>query len=110
MKTLTGLDEKVGHFDDTVGEALLQNMPTFRRMFLNVLGGGQAANGEEALAMFALGLKIRASTSGTVGVEDAEFAILLAKCKANPLGWQAHFLAQVMMKLKQVEECPNGLV
>lgn len=110
MKTITDLDDRLKHFDDTVGEALLHNMPTFRRMFLNVLGGGQAGTGEEALAMFALGLKIRKETAPVIILEDAEFATLASKCRANPLGWQAHFLAQVLMKLKSTEENTNGPV
>lgn len=103
MKTLTGLDEKLKHFDDTMPEAVANNMPTFRKMLCNVLGAGQASSGDEALAMFGLGLKIRTATTDSVGVEDSDFAILKAKVAGNPLGWMAHFLAQVVMKLKEAE-------
>lgn len=102
MKRIESLDEKLKHFDEAVGQAVGQNMPTFRRMFLNALGGGKADSGEEAITMFDLGIKIK-NAGPAIDIEDSDFNILKGKCLSNPLGWQAHFLAQVIIKLNEAE-------
>lgn len=104
MKRLDGLYDKLKHFDETVPEEMVQNMPTYRHMFCNVLGGAKPANGDEALALFALGLKIRGTVTSFVDLENSEFKLLEGKVAENHLGWVAHFLAQVMLKLKEAKE------
>lgn len=104
MKTLKGLNSKLQHFDETLPDQVTSVLPTFKKMFLNVLGGGQSRDGDEAIEMFALGLKIRSHQGDDIVLEDSEIRLLREKVATNPAGWMAHFLAQVMLKLKEAEK------
>jgi len=103
VKTINGLNSKLQHFDESAPEVMTASLPTFKKMFLNLLGGGQPKDGDEAIEMFALGLKIRANQEDEILLEDRELNLLKTKCLANPAGWMAHFLAQAILKLKDAE-------
>ena len=103
MKTINRLAEKPTHFREDISPEELENLPTFRRLFLNQLGGSQGENGEEAIEMYQLGLKIRSATE-SVDLEDAQFKILKKVCEKNKIQWLSHFHAQVLLLLKESEK------
>lgn len=104
MKTITGLDEKLAHFDDEAPEQIKAGLPTYRKTFINALVSTQAKDGEEALSAYATAMKVRAATGGRVFLEDADFKFLEARVNANGIGLLAQYHAQVLLKLKAAEE------
>lgn len=104
MKKIIGIKEKLSHFNPDVGKEAEEHLPTFQQMFVSVLGGSPAENGEQAIAMYQFGAKIKDNAGTDMEVEDAEFKLLKEKCQKNALGWVAHYYAQVLIKLKSSDE------
>lgn len=102
MKTITAVDEKPTHFQDDVPVDVLATLPTYRKMFKAAVGMGMAKDGENAIDLMQLGLKLK--VDGDISLEDAEFKLLKERCSANPAQWAAHFHGQVMLKLKEAED------
>lgn len=103
MKTITGLNERLVHFDDAAPEAIATALPTFKKMILNVLGGSAAANGEEAIAMYEIGMRMRA-LEDVIELKDEDHLMILSKLRPNSLGWLAHYHAQVLLKVLSAQE------
>lgn len=102
MKTIKGLDEKPTSFDDDVPPEILAQLPTYRKMLKAALGLGAAKDGENAIDLLQIGLKLRLE-GNDVSLEDAEFKLLKERCNENPAQWQAHYHGQVMLKLREAE-------
>lgn len=101
MKTIKGIDDKPTHWQDDIAPEVLATIPSFRKMFKAALGMGAAKDGENAIDLFQVGLKLK--VEGDISLEDAEFKLLKDRCSQNPAQWQAHFHGQVMLKLKEAE-------
>lgn len=99
MKTIKGIDEKIKHFEEAPGS---DNLPTFRKMFLLGVGSQKGANGEEAISLYSVGLKIR-DAKDSVELEDADFNLLKKACNDNPAAWLSFYHGQVLLKLKEAE-------
>jgi hypothetical protein len=102
MKTIKDIDSKPIYYDENASENIISQMPSFRKMFRNAIGKMGARTGEEALDLFALGIKFKSSSSD-ISLEDAEFKLLSEVCEKNPDLWMSHFQAQVLLKLKEAE-------
>jgi hypothetical protein len=72
-------------------------------MYRTVVSMSLGNSGDQALEMFELGLKIKQSKTDDIELEDAEFKLLHEKVKENTLKQPAHFLGQLLSKLKQAE-------
>lgn len=103
MVIIEKLQDRPTHFDSAATKADQEQLPTFKKFFLDVLGASTAEGGEQAIAMFTLGQKIYKAASD-VDLEDAEFSLLLDKCKKNALRWMAHYHAQVVILLQEAEK------
>ena len=102
MKTIKNVDSKPEHFQDDIAPEVAATIPTYRKMFKAAVGMGLAKDGENAIDLVQLGLKLR--VDGDINLEDAEFKLLKERCSQNPAQWTAHFHGQVMMKLKEAEK------
>lgn len=102
MKTIKDVDTKPTHFQEDIPEEVAAAMPTYRKMFKAAVGMGLAKDADNAIDLLQLGLKLK--VEGDVQLEDAEFKLLKDRCSANTPQWQAHFHAQVMLKLKESEK------
>lgn len=100
MKTIKNIDDKPSHFQEDVLPETMAALPTYRRMFKNAVGTVAARNGEEAIDLYQLGLKLKMEGSD-ISLEDAEFKLLKDTCEKNPAQWMAHFQAQVLLKIKE---------
>ena len=103
MKTIKRLLEKPTHYNEAASPEENEILPTFRRLLLNQLGASPGENGEEAIEMYQIGLKIR-SANESVELEDAEFKILKKVCEKNKIQWLSHFHAQVLLLLRESEK------
>ena len=99
MKKIVGLNEQIKHFSSDVDPIVQAQLPTFRKMFIEVLGASTADSGEQALQMFKLGSKIMDIVGNEVDLEDSELNLLKDKCQKNGLRWMANYHAQVLLKL-----------
>lgn len=104
MKKISGISERIKHFDRDVTEQMTEKLPTFRKMFMDILGGSPSESGEEAIAMYKLGMKMMDSKEDDLSIEDSEFSLLSDKCKKNGLRWMAHYHAQVLIRLQESEK------
>ncbi len=102
MKHIKDLDEKLTHFDPEAPAQEAERLPTFRKLFLYALGSSTASNGEEAVRMWDVGIKIK-NAKVDIDLEDADFNILKSVCEQNPLKWMAYYFAQILFKLKESE-------
>lgn len=102
MKTIKDVDAKPTHFQDDLPADAAAAMPTYRKMFKAAVGMGMAKDGENAIDLMQLGLKLK--VDGDIQLEDAEFKLLKQRCSENPAQWLAHFHGQVMLKLREAEE------
>lgn len=107
MKTVTGIDAKAHHFVDEMTPEEQSVIPTYRRLMLNALGGSKAKDAEESVDMYQALLKIRGA-SDKVDLEDAEFRLVLNKCKENAIGWPAIWQGQIITFLGQFDGHKNG--
>lgn len=103
MKKINAVDERPTHFQDDITPEVAAQIPTYRKMFKAAVGMGMAKDGENAIDLMQLGLKLKVD-GADIELEDAEFKLLKERCSANPAQWVAHFHGQVMFKLKQSEE------
>lgn len=103
MKKITGLDERLDHFDMIVPEKQRPQLPTFRNLFVNCLGAARPDNGAQAIESFKAATKILRAEGDSVLLEDAEFKLLREKCEKNELAWQSYYLAQVILRIDQAE-------
>lgn len=103
MKKISGLNEQIKHFSADVDPSIKAMLPTFRKMFVEVLGASTADSGEQAIQMFKLGAKIMDAPGNDIDLEDSEASLLKDKCHKNSLRWMAHYHAQVLMKLRDKE-------
>lgn len=104
MKRLLGLDRRLDHFDRSAPQHAKDDLPPLRKMFLDVLGGSPADNGEQSILMYRLGIKIADAPVDSLELEDAEFNLLKDKCLKNGLRWMAHYQAQVILRLQEAEK------
>lgn len=103
MKTIKDVDSKPTHFQDDVPQEVIDQMPSYRKMFKAAIAMGLAKDGENAIDLMQLGLKFKLADPD-ISLEDAEFKLLKDRCSQNTPSWQAHFHAQVMLKLKDAEK------
>lgn len=103
MKTLKDIDSKPIPFEEDIPAEALERIPTFRKLFKSSVGMLIKSNGDQAIDLYQLGLKLKLSEQD-ISLEDAEFNMLKDACNQNPMNWIAHFLAQVMLKLKESEK------
>jgi hypothetical protein len=103
MKTITGLENRMKHFSDDPKLAM-EEMPTLRRMLLNLLGAARTASGEESLSLWDIGLKIRREEKSEITLEDAEFKLIKQKIDENGIGWVAHYHAQMLLCIREAEK------
>lgn len=103
MKRITGIDERLVHFNADVPKEEAAKLPTYRALFVTVLGTSQAKDPAEALMIFAAANRLKAP-GDAMDLDDAEFNALREKCERNPVGWLAYYHAQVLLKLKASEE------
>lgn len=108
MKLLEGLDQKLEHHDPAATEAETLALPTARRLFLNALGGCRVQDGERAMVIYDVGLRIRNSLGKAVDIEDADFKILREIISKNETGMFAHYQAQLLYILKRAEQRSDG--
>jgi len=102
MKTLKGLDEKLSTIEE-IPAGVDAKLPTYRLMYKAAVGGSLAKSGDEAVEHYQLGLKLRIE-GNEIDLEDAEFKLLKAAVEKNPSQWNAHFHAQVVLKIKDSEK------
>jgi hypothetical protein len=105
MRTIKNIDAQIEHFidDNSFPEDQKKQIPTFRQMFKAAVGLSLSKDGEQAIDLYQLGLKLKISESD-INLEDAEFKLLKEKCGENPAKWIGHFHGQVMQKLKDSEK------
>lgn len=103
MKTIKDVDTKPSHFQDDLPPEAEASMPTFRKMFKAAVGMGMAKDGENAIDLLQVGLKLKLD-GADISLEDAEFKLLKERCSANPAQWVTHFHGQVMLKLQEAEK------
>lgn len=105
-----GLDTKPEHYQEDIPEETRAKMPTFRKMFIGVAGGGAAKNQEDAMDLQQLVLKLRVlNTDGDyVDVEDAQHRLLIKKTEENPSNNAAFFQAQMFQILKDAKAPPKA--
>ena len=99
MKKINGLNERLKHFSADVDPVIQAQFPTFRKMFVEILGASTADSGEQAIQMFKLGAKILDVVGDEMDLEDSELNLLKDKCQKNGLRWMANYHAQVLLKL-----------
>lgn len=105
MKKLIGVDEKLGYFTDEIDEKSREALPTYRKLFKAAVGMVKAKDGDQAIDLHQLGLKLCvANSDGCLEIEDAEFKLLKQVCGDNPVQWIASFHGQVMVRLKESEK------
>lgn len=102
MKKIKDIDAKPEPMEDNVPTTVLEQIPTYRKMFQSAVGSSLSKSGDEAIELFEIGLKIKRA-SGEVILEDAEYEKLKSKCNDNQTNWTAHYHAQVMKKIKSAE-------
>lgn len=102
MKTLVNIDTKPAPFEDNVSDDILLTIPSYRKLFRAAVGLCEAKDGENALDLIQIGLKLKCE--GDVSIEDAEFKLLKETCSKNPCKWVANYHGQVMLKLKESEK------
>lgn len=101
MKTIKGIDESMSSFDDELPKDTV--LPTYRKLFKSTVGLAAARSGEEALDMYQLGLKLKIE-GADIALEDAEFKLLRGCVEKNAGQLISHYLAQLLMKLKESEK------
>lgn len=102
MKVIKGVNEKLELFTLT-DEGEQKDKASFKDMYRTVVSLSLGNSGDQALEMFELGMKIKHAKSDDIELEDAEFKLLQDKVKENSLKQPAHFLGQLLSKLKQAE-------
>lgn len=102
MKTIKNIDERPPHFDDEVPADELLKIPTYRKFFRSAIGMGLAKDGDSAMDLIQIGLKLRVE-GNDVTLEDAEFKALKERCERNTPQWAAHFHGHILLKLKESE-------
>jgi hypothetical protein len=107
MKTIKGLEKRIQHFNEE-DKVSPNELPTVRRMILNLLGAGKAKDGDEALAMWDLGLRIRRAEDSDITIEDADFKLINEKVKENILGWSAHYHAQMLLIMRETQRAAEA--
>ena len=100
MKTIKGIDATPEPFDELPAGV---TMPSYRKLFKSAVAMGAAANAEEAIDLYQLGLKLKVEGE-TVDLEDAEFKLLKKVCEKNTACWIAHYHAQALLKIKESEK------
>ena len=108
MKTIKGLDEKPQPMGDNVPATVMEQIPTYRKMFQSAVGSALSKSGDEAIELFEIGLKIKRAKAD-IELEDAEFTKLKDKCDGNQAQWSSHFHAQVALKLRSAEKAVTEL-
>lgn len=103
MKTLKDLDTHLVHFEEDLPIDTVAQLPTYRKMYKAALGMVSSKNGEEAIDLYQVGLKLKLNEP-QIDLEDAEFKLLKEACAKNPVQWMAHYHAQVVLKLKEAEQ------
>jgi len=102
MKIIKGVNEKLELFSlNEEGEQ--KDKASFKDMYRTVISLSMGNSGDQALEMFELGLKIKGNKSDELELEDAEFKLLKDKVQENKLQQPAHFLGQLLLKLKVAE-------
>ena len=102
MKKVAGLDEKLSPIEE-IPKGVESKIPTYRHMYKTAVSGNLGKSGEDAVEHYQLGLKLRIE-GDTIDLEDAEFKLLTAAVEKNPIQWQAHYHAQVVLKLRGAEK------
>ena len=102
MKIIKGVNEKLDLFSIS-DEGEQKDKASFKDMYRTVISLSLGDSGEQALEMFELGLKLKNTKADDIEVEDAEFKLLKDKVQANKLQQPAHFLGQLLKKLKEAE-------
>lgn len=76
---------------------------TSTKGFVMILGQAMAVDPDNAIAMYALGQKILASTDDVLFLEDAEFKVLNQAVRANARGLFAVVWAQLLQLVDLAE-------
>lgn len=104
MKTIKNIDDKLMYFQDIDDPLIQAQLPTYRRMMKSAVAMA-VAPGEQAIDLYQLGLKFAWSEGQTyvadLKLEDAEFKLLQEVVTKNPAAWMSHYLAQVMIRLRE---------
>lgn len=103
MKTIKNIDEKLMYFQDIDDPLIQAQLPTYRRMMKSAVAMA-VAPGEQAIDLYQLGLKFSWSeghNGADLKLEDAEFKLLQEVVGKNPAAWMSHYLAQVMIRLRE---------
>lgn len=102
MKVIKGVNEKLDLFSISE-EGEQKDKASFKDMYRTVISLSLGNSGDQALEMFELGLKLKNTKTDDVELEDAEFKLLKEKVQENKLQQPAHFLGQLLKKLKAAE-------
>lgn len=73
------------------------------KAFIMTLGQAIAADPDSAIAMYALGQKLMASSGDVLVLEDAEFKVLQKAVRDNARGFVAVVWAQLLQLLESAE-------
>lgn len=105
MKTITGLNDRLEHFEDVDANAAL-TLPTVRLALMRQVATAnpRPEKPEEAITLYELGSTIKRAPLASLKLEDADFEMLAAAVRANKAGFVAHYQGQLLLKLREWEK------
>jgi hypothetical protein len=108
MRIISNLDDKPKLLDDiNLSAEVLEKIPTYRQLLKVLISNVAAKSPDEALDLFAAGLKIlEAKDPGVVKLEDSQFRHLHNKARDNELKWTVPIHAQLMQILNSADKEP----
>jgi hypothetical protein len=103
MKTLKGLNSRPEILEENPTKEMIDDTPTFRRLFKIVIGNSLAKSGEQAVDCVQIAMKLRIDAD-QIELEDAQFKIIKDKVDDNPTKMPAIFQGQMRMLLDKCEK------
>lgn len=109
MKKVTGLNDRLEHYEDIPRDAELM-LPTVRQVLIKQVAtaAGKPDEPEDTITLYELGVKLKKAPLDFLEIEDADFKLLAAAVRRNSAQFVTHYQGQMLQKLKAWEKPDDG--
>jgi hypothetical protein len=101
MKKLTALDDRLAPVSLEDEPKVDDKMPTYRKVYLSVLGNAKAKTADDARRAARIAIKLRSSKEPSIDIDETDLTALKLMIEQNALNLVATVQGQALIRLDE---------